>query len=648
MASYEAPNERQVEVLKWIGEGCPPREWPDFTHKTSALALQNRGLASVSKKGGVWSAQITDAGERLLAGEAYESVRPARKKTNARQATNKELRRGSGQAQPDADARRRRSIASAFLKRIDEAAGVLFIEEPSAEDRAEVRQGISAAEATGTVPTGKVLRAVGVRAGPLTVKLVAYAPVDAHISPRQYDVLAWIAEGCPDGRYEDVSHRQTARLLHGRGLVQVAGRGDTWTAHITDRGQQVLVHQKDRVDQERSIQERQARQADARRQRDAQDVELAKALVAELSEAGDRVDVGHRYSPGLHRIVGLITSEGLVATGRRVVFEPTMMDERLGYTVYFAPDFDVQIEARAVPVPAQLRLASSAVIAFRDRRDRVSKSAIPRAARILQAIVDAVQERSWSATTFDRGYRIQGRDAHEFDLTLGLGRLERHVVIWERNGKARGGPAFVEQSTYPYDWRSHGETKVVRNRDFEQTGELILRMNKDRGDDRYRGSDSVWQDSKSRTLESQLPEVLRLLDIAAAQADWERSELQRRQVLVEQRWTQIRAQAVQDYSYDERVQQLEDELARWDSAQQMRAYSDAILFTSSSGRSNSRIEARAWAEWIRVHADNIDPLKGPLRPPSVPDVSDADLKDYLHGWSPYGPRDGFGSRSPWS
>lgn len=113
MSSYEAPNERQVEVLKWIGDGCPPREWPDFTHKTSALALQNRGLASVSKKGGVWSAQITDAGERLLAGEPYESVRPA-KKTNARQATSKELRRGlgSGQAQPDTDARRRRSIGS--------------------------------------------------------------------------------------------------------------------------------------------------------------------------------------------------------------------------------------------------------------------------------------------------------------------------------------------------------------------------------------------------------------------------------------------------------------------------------------------------------------------------------------------------------
>jgi hypothetical protein len=80
----------------------------------------------------------------------------------------------------------------------------------------------------------------------------------------------------------------------------------------------------------------------------------------------------------------------------------------------------------------------------------------------------------------------------------------------------------------------------------------------------------------------------------------------------------------------------------------MRAYSDAILFTSSSGRSNSRIEARGWADWIRAHADNIDPLKGPLRPPSVPEVSDTDLKPYLHGWSSYGPADRFGSRSPWS
>lgn len=603
----------------------------------------------MSKKGGAWSAQITDAGERLLAGEPYESVRPA-KKTNARQATNKELSRepGSGRSQQDADARRRRSIASAFLKRIDEAAGVLHIEEPTAEDRAEARQGISAAEATDAVPTGKVLRAVGVRTGPLTVKLVDYAPVDAYISPRQYDVLEWIAEGCPDGRHEDVAHRQTARLLHGRGLVQVTGRADMWAAQITDRGQQVLVHQKDRVNAERAIQQRQARQAEAQRQRDAQDLEQAKALVAELVEAEGRVDVGHRYrNPGLHRVVGLITSEGLVAKARRVEFEPTMMDERLGYTVYLAPDFTVQIEARAVPVPTQLRLASSAVIAFRDRRDRVSKSEIPRAARILQAIVDAVQERSWSAATFDPGYRIQGSGGREFDLTVSLGRLKRHVVIRERNGKARGGPAFVEKPINPYDWRSH-ETKIVRNRDFDPTGELILQMNDGQDHHRYRGSDSVWRDSKSHTLESQLPEVLHLLDVAAAQADWERSELQRRQVLIEQRWTQIHAQAVRDYSYDERVQHLEDELARWDSAQQMRAYSDAILFTSSSGRSNSRTEARAWAEWIRIHADNIDPLKGPLRPPPAPEVSDTELEPYLHGWSSYGPSDRFGSRSRWS
>ena len=43
MAVLGQPNERQREVLEWIGQGCPARVWPDFTYKMSALALQGRG-----------------------------------------------------------------------------------------------------------------------------------------------------------------------------------------------------------------------------------------------------------------------------------------------------------------------------------------------------------------------------------------------------------------------------------------------------------------------------------------------------------------------------------------------------------------------------------------------------------------------------
>lgn len=58
-------NTRQMDVLRWISEGCPDGRWTDFTYKTTAKSLQNRRLATVTKKGG-WKATIDPAGVYYL------------------------------------------------------------------------------------------------------------------------------------------------------------------------------------------------------------------------------------------------------------------------------------------------------------------------------------------------------------------------------------------------------------------------------------------------------------------------------------------------------------------------------------------------------------------------------------------------------
>ena len=81
MARLE-PNARQLEVLRWIADGCPSRDWPDETHKNSALALQNRRLAKVSRRGG-WHATITDTGRFYLEhGHYLEVPAPPAKRTD--------------------------------------------------------------------------------------------------------------------------------------------------------------------------------------------------------------------------------------------------------------------------------------------------------------------------------------------------------------------------------------------------------------------------------------------------------------------------------------------------------------------------------------------------------------------------------------
>jgi hypothetical protein len=64
-------NPRQVEVLRWISDGCPDGRWADFTFKTTANALASRRLVTVSKRGGKWGAAVLPAGEYYLTSSQY-------------------------------------------------------------------------------------------------------------------------------------------------------------------------------------------------------------------------------------------------------------------------------------------------------------------------------------------------------------------------------------------------------------------------------------------------------------------------------------------------------------------------------------------------------------------------------------------------
>lgn len=73
---YGRLNARQMEVLRWICDGCPGGVMVGFTYKATAIALQNRRLVTVSRKRGQWRAEVTDAGRYYLE-HAHHPHRPA-------------------------------------------------------------------------------------------------------------------------------------------------------------------------------------------------------------------------------------------------------------------------------------------------------------------------------------------------------------------------------------------------------------------------------------------------------------------------------------------------------------------------------------------------------------------------------------------
>lgn len=66
MARTDPINRTQFDVLQWVSDGCPEGVMTGHTYKTTANALEWRGLMFVSKKGGVWRAEATDAGRYYL------------------------------------------------------------------------------------------------------------------------------------------------------------------------------------------------------------------------------------------------------------------------------------------------------------------------------------------------------------------------------------------------------------------------------------------------------------------------------------------------------------------------------------------------------------------------------------------------------
>ncbi len=66
-------NDRQLEVLQWIADGCPDGKWPenDFSYKTSAWALKARGLVTIKGHARTWTAAVTEAGTHYIEHGAF-------------------------------------------------------------------------------------------------------------------------------------------------------------------------------------------------------------------------------------------------------------------------------------------------------------------------------------------------------------------------------------------------------------------------------------------------------------------------------------------------------------------------------------------------------------------------------------------------
>ncbi|WP_397519373.1 hypothetical protein [Rhodococcus pyridinivorans] len=177
MATEKKLTDAQLDVLTWIGAGCPDREWPDYAHRLSARALASRGLVKIRGHGPTWTATITDAGQAYLEQGRQEP-------------------RHSGPRPPAADGVRPKGPAEGgpprsstiqvtkqdVLDALDAGGGLFTVPDPAPPLRAAYRRALAAITAA-DLPPGKRVTYRGRDRGDLVISLADEPADDAGPAP---------------------------------------------------------------------------------------------------------------------------------------------------------------------------------------------------------------------------------------------------------------------------------------------------------------------------------------------------------------------------------------------------------------------------------------------------------------------------------
>ncbi|MEU1604029.1 hypothetical protein [Micromonospora matsumotoense] len=185
---WDPLKEHQLLLLRRIGDGDDLSGPDGLDQRHSARALQTRRLVDVSRRGGVWRAQITDAGrfyldngihpdhpERLSSGRATPHQR-TRTAITANRSGSASSRSPAGGSATSADSPQPPTTATVeqarlLVERLRAEGGTVRVESPDAEERALYRRVIHAAKQHGLVPAGFHLKHTGRAAGDLIIRL---------------------------------------------------------------------------------------------------------------------------------------------------------------------------------------------------------------------------------------------------------------------------------------------------------------------------------------------------------------------------------------------------------------------------------------------------------------------------------------------
>lgn len=441
------------------------------------------------------------------------------------------------------------------------------------------------------------------------------------LTVRQVAILRWIGDGCPDGvMEEDENHgyRISVGALRSRGLATTKGHGKTWSAEITRAGREYLAM----VDGPTPPPPRQP------------NVPASQLLLDEIISAGGSLTVprtwGRGGGPDYERRAALAEQNGKVPAGKRLIV--TRNGAQLHLELVDVLDGTPTHEL-PVPVPAKVSKYHPVVAEFKESDDRheVSKAQVPRVLRLLQGLVVEAERRGFTVSTvpLHQGY-MEGTPiwSGERDGHLKIDVNGTPVVLRIREDGVRTRSVHY----WPADPRGGNDPVRSRHRAYEAGAKGTIRISMLAPSGRPNLQRS-WGDSKRRSLEDELPAVLKAVETAAVE------EKERLRLALEEEegrrrdWQNAMDLATLRHTEHYRAQILEGQVGAWRRASAIREYCDGI----ETAHPNDA-HALEWSTWARTFAGRLDPLEHELRVPAPQSrVSKDELIPFMDGWDPYRP-----------
>ena len=455
------------------------------------------------------------------------------------------------------------------------------------------------------------------------------------MNERQRGILQWIADGCPDRPWPDETHKHSARALQNRGLAKVSRVDGRRTARLTEAGRYFLEHGQyaaglDGADSRPSRPRRGSRANKAfggpavEPESEAQpsiaaplgppDPTPAEWLYLRVLRSNGRLQVADQADG---KAVADLVKAGLAPAGK------VLKSKRRGWhhqVLYLAEDPETAVQRREIVVPQRLRTPHAIARAYQQDRDthEVSSAHLTRAVRIIHALATAFEEAGLPLTL------RPGRADGQFQVSSG--RWGESIKLSEKS--APGGAPVPH-----YNLRRGKQIPVWqarRQKQFIPTGKLTIVVG---GNYSFYNRQFRFSDTRSHSLEDELPDVVREVEMRLFERGQEDVENEREELELQQRWEEVLDAAELRAVEAHRAEVLSKRATGWRHWQDQVAYVAELEMRLEELPADERGTAIDWVEWSRRRLHDVDPFCSNHGMPDPPAPTREFVEPHLRGWA---------------